>query len=231
MPILYNFHILLASFHTIFGTNLIECPVPVPVCCMFFVSHKIHIKRSPNGIKTNGEFFGIYVIFGKKDQRKTMLEGATRRGRTLGPHGHRVRRLVPFFLHKKANIRIEIMLKFQPNRSYGLSWYSHGWCETTYATRWLRVRVRLLPEYPGTGKRVSRASLPRFAALRRDNTPTPACLSICGISIVQSAPRAVSRWVLYATSLMYVYVAGMSKHALVTEWVCAHMCVWGRVDG
>ena len=81
MPILYNFYILLETFYSIFGTNiLILCPVPVPVCCMFFVSQKIHIKRSPNGIKTDGYFFGIYVIFGKKNQRETLPEGATRQG-------------------------------------------------------------------------------------------------------------------------------------------------------
>ena len=79
MPILYNFYILLVTFYTIFGTNiLIQCPVPVPVCCMFFVSQKIYIKRSPNGIKTDGDFFGIYVIFVKKNQREMMPEGATR---------------------------------------------------------------------------------------------------------------------------------------------------------
>ena len=120
MPIFYNFYILLATFYTIFGTNiLIQCPVPVPVCCMFFVSQNIHIKQNLNGIKTDGDFFGIYAIFGKKNQRETMLEGATRQGRTPGPHGHPVRQLVPFFPRNKANIRIEIMLKFQPNRSYG----------------------------------------------------------------------------------------------------------------
>ena len=81
MPILYNFHILLATFYTIFGTNiLIQCPVPVPVCCMFFVSQKINSKRSPHGIKTDRDFFGIYVIFGKKNQRETMPEGAMRQG-------------------------------------------------------------------------------------------------------------------------------------------------------
>ena len=52
---------------------------------MFFVTQKIHIKQSPNGIKTNGDFFGIYVIFGKKKQRETMPEGATRQGARLGP--------------------------------------------------------------------------------------------------------------------------------------------------
>jgi hypothetical protein len=64
-----------------------------------------------------------------------------------------------------------------------LSWYSQGGgCETTDATGWLKVRARLPLEYPRTGMRVARASLPRFGALRRDNTPTPACLNICGLS-------------------------------------------------
>ena len=64
--------------------------------------------------------------FGKWNQRETMPEGPTRVrgvpqgvGRALGPHGHSVSRLVPFFRRKKANIWIEIVLKFQPNRSYG----------------------------------------------------------------------------------------------------------------
>ena len=81
MPIFFNFHILFATFYIIFGTNiLIQCPVLVPICCMFFVSQKIHIKRSPNGIKTNRDFFGIYMIFGKKNPRETMLEGPTGQG-------------------------------------------------------------------------------------------------------------------------------------------------------
>ena len=120
MPIFYNFHILLATFYTIFGTNiLIQCPVPVPVCCMFFVSQNIHIKRSPNGIKTDGDFFGIYMIFGKKNPRETVPEVATRQGGAPDPRGPPVKRLMPFFRRKKANFRIEIVSKFQPNRSYG----------------------------------------------------------------------------------------------------------------
>ena len=84
MPILFNFHILLATFYTIFGTNiLIQCPVPVPVCCMFYVSQKIHIKRSPIGIKTDRVFFGIFVNFGKKNQHETVPEGPTRQGARL----------------------------------------------------------------------------------------------------------------------------------------------------
>jgi hypothetical protein len=60
---------------------------------MFFVSQNIHIKRSPNEIKTYGDFFGIYVIFGKKNQCETMPEGPTSpRGAssTLGAPGRLV---------------------------------------------------------------------------------------------------------------------------------------------
>ena len=127
MPIFYNFHILLATFYTIFGSNiLIQCPVPVLVCCMFFVSQNIHTKRSPNVIKTYRDFFGIFMIFGKKNQREAMHGGptspvaATRRyGGCWQACGHSLRRLEPFFFRKKDNIRKKIVLKFQPNRSYG----------------------------------------------------------------------------------------------------------------
>ena len=53
-------------FILFFGTNiLIQCPVPVLICCMFFVSQKPNIKRSPNGMKTDRDYFGIFMIFGK----------------------------------------------------------------------------------------------------------------------------------------------------------------------
>ena len=35
---------------------MIQCLVPVPICCMFYVSRRTHIKQSPNGIKTAGEY-------------------------------------------------------------------------------------------------------------------------------------------------------------------------------
>ena len=64
--------------------------------------------------------------FGKKNQRETMPEGATRQGgapqegrRAPEPCVHPVRRLLPFFRRKKSNIRIKIVSKFHPNRSYG----------------------------------------------------------------------------------------------------------------
>ena len=127
MPIFYNFHILLATFYTIFGTNiLIQCPVLVPVCCMFFVSQNIHIKRSPNEIKTDGYFFwNIYDFWEEESTRDDARVAHEVGGRAPGcqacpdPRGHPVRRLEPFFRRKKTNIRIKIVLKFQPNRSYG----------------------------------------------------------------------------------------------------------------
>ena len=127
MPILYNFHIFLATFYMIYWTNLlIQCPVPVPVCCMFFVLQNIHIKRSPNAIKIYGDFFGIFVNFKKWNQHKwrptapKRHQGAPRRPR----HGvvgcaHLVRRLEISFRHKEANYWIKIRSKFQPDRSYG----------------------------------------------------------------------------------------------------------------
>ena len=99
MPILYNFQILLATFYTIFGTNiLIECPVPVPVFCMFFVSQKIHIKRSPNGIKPDRDFFWNIYDFLEEESTRDDARGGHEAGgvpqgvrRALGPRGHPVR--------------------------------------------------------------------------------------------------------------------------------------------
>ena len=76
MPILSNFHILLATFYTIFGTNiLIQCPVPVPVYCMFLVSQNIHIKRSSNGIKTDGELFWNIWDFPEEESTRNSVRG------------------------------------------------------------------------------------------------------------------------------------------------------------
>ena len=87
MPTFYNFYILLASFYTIFGTNiLIQCPVPVPVCCMFYVSQNIHIKQSPNGIKTDGAYFWkIWKIPEEKYTRDGAQGGHEVGGRALPP--------------------------------------------------------------------------------------------------------------------------------------------------
>src|SRR3989337_1405984 len=98
MPIFYNFHILLATFYIIFGTNiLIQCPVPVPVCCMFYVLQKTHINRSPNGIKTYREYcWNICDIWEEESTRDGARGGHEAGGRAHDPRGHPVRRLLLF---------------------------------------------------------------------------------------------------------------------------------------
>ena len=126
MPIFYNFHIFLAIFYIIFGTNiLIQCPVSVPVFCLFFVSQKIHIKRNPNAIKFYGEFFWNICDFWEVESMQTEAHGLHKppwRGpprRAVEPCGHTVSQLGLFFGRKEAYIEKKIVLKFQCNRSYG----------------------------------------------------------------------------------------------------------------
>ena len=127
MPIFYNFYILLATIYMILLDQHTDL-VPSASSCLLHVFCFIgtHIKRSPNAIKTYGDFFWNICQFWEKESTRDDARGGHKAGgapqgvgRALGPCGHSVRRLVPFFSHKKANIRIKIMLKFQPNRSYG----------------------------------------------------------------------------------------------------------------
>ena len=86
----------------------------------FSVSKKQNIKRSPNRIKTDEEYFwNICEIWEEESRREGAGGGHEAGGRALDPRGHPERRLVPFFRPKKANFRIEIVSKIQPNRSYG----------------------------------------------------------------------------------------------------------------
>ena len=57
----------------------------------------------------------LWEVESTRDDARGVHEGE---GRALGPSGHSVRRLLPFFRRKKANIRIQTMLKFEPNQSY-----------------------------------------------------------------------------------------------------------------
>ena len=131
MRILFNFHILLATFYTIFGTNiLIQCPVPVPVYCMFFVSQKPNIKQSPNGIKTDIElFWNIYDFWEVKSRRDGARGGqeigGTPQGgrRALDSPGTPVRRLTLFFYCKKANFMRKIWAKDSPQSELRISGY------------------------------------------------------------------------------------------------------------
>ena len=127
MPILYNFHIFLATFYMIYWSNLlIQCPVPVRLFCMFFVSRKIQIKQSPNAIKFYRELFWNICDFWDLESTQTEAHTAHKTpGHAPGARrvvvgcAHLVRRLGLYFGCKEAYIRKKIMLKSQCNRSYG----------------------------------------------------------------------------------------------------------------
>ena len=116
-----------------------------------------------------------------------------------------------------------------------LSWYSHGGLGSQQMPQGLSVWVRLLLIGPGAGMRVAHASLPRFGALRRDNNPTPACLSIYIWGVhrtVQSAPRAV-----FGGSAMGIWLhicmheACFSGRPCSWPYVCAWACLPVGMDG
>ena len=88
-------------------------------------------------------------------------------GRALGPCGHSIRRLVPFFWRNKANIRIKIVLKFQPNQSYG----SPGSSETVKGQN-LGVQKQKETEREIQSRRGSRPSAAMDAMDQRGN-PSP----------------------------------------------------------
>ena len=116
----------------IFGTNiLIQCPVPVPVCCMFYVLQNIHIKRSPNRIKTGEAYFWKIWKIWKENQRELVPEVVTRRGRACPPGRPyprvlTVRRLTLFFCRKKANIRKKITAKVLGQSELRISIYTRN---------------------------------------------------------------------------------------------------------
>ena len=135
MPILYNFHILLVTFSTIFGPNiLIQCPVPVPVCFMFYVSQKPHIKRSPNGIKTDGEYFWNICDFWEEESTRDGARGGNEaRGHAPGGQarpGPSWPPRAPFHVDYSSRIS-QIFQKYSPSVfiPFGLRliW---GFCET-----------------------------------------------------------------------------------------------------
>jgi hypothetical protein len=129
MPILYNFHIFLVTFYMIYWTNLlIQCPVPVPICCMLFVSQKIHIKRSRNAIKFYGELFWNICDFWELES--SQMEAHTHHktpGRAPGPRrvvmscAHLVHRLGLYFGCKEAYIRKKNRVKISSQSELRIS--------------------------------------------------------------------------------------------------------------
>ena len=97
---------------------------------MFYVSQKPHIKRSPNGIKTDGElFWNIYDFWEVKSTQDVSRGGheagdaPAYPGRTPDPRGPLVRRLMLYFGCKKANFWKNIWAKVSIQSELRISGY------------------------------------------------------------------------------------------------------------
>ena len=95
--------------------------MPVPVCCMFYVSQKTNIKQSPNRIKTDGELFWNICDLGEEESMRDGAQGGHEAGgtpqggrRALDPRWHPIRQLTLFFCSKKANFMRKIWAKDSP---------------------------------------------------------------------------------------------------------------------
>ena len=103
--------------------------MPVPVCCMFLVSQNIHIKWSPNGIKTEGAYFWKIWKIWKENQREPVPEVVTRQGgapplgRPPYPREPTVRELTLFFCRKKLIFGKKITAKVSGQSELRISIY------------------------------------------------------------------------------------------------------------
>ena len=107
--------------------------MPVPVCCIFFVSPKTHIKRSPNGTKTDRElFWNIYDFWEVKSTRDGArggqeIGGAPQGGRrALDSPENSIRWLMLFFCRKKANFMRKIWAKDSPQSELRIFGYKRN---------------------------------------------------------------------------------------------------------
>ena len=91
-----------SNFISFFGTNLLtQCPVPVVVFCLFFTSHEINIKRSPNTAKLAGDY--LWTRTPKMSQSRTW--GVPQGGTThQGAPGASVASRTPSLHYKFPNI-------------------------------------------------------------------------------------------------------------------------------
>ena len=90
-------------------------------------------NRVQMGYKRTENYFGIFVIFGRKNQCETVPEVATRvacaptlTGRAPDPRGPLVRRLTPFFGRKKANFWKNIWAKVSIQSELRISEYKRN---------------------------------------------------------------------------------------------------------
>ena len=86
-----------------------------------------HIKRSPNGIKTDGNYFWkIRRIWEEKSTRDGARGRHEAGGRAPDPRGPPVRRLLLFFGCKKANFRRKIWAKVSIQSELRISIYTRN---------------------------------------------------------------------------------------------------------
>lgn len=97
---------------------------------MFYVSQKTNIKRSPNGIKTDGELFWNIWDFPEEESTRNIVRGGHEIGgvpqggrRALASRGPPVRWLMPFFFRKKANFMRKNWSKNSPQSELRISGY------------------------------------------------------------------------------------------------------------
>ena len=107
-----------------------QCPVSVPVCCMFYVSQKTNIKGNPNGIKKDRELFWNIWDFSEEESTQNGVRGghetggrALPPGRALGSRVPPIRRLTLYFCRKKANFTRKIWAKDSPQSELRISRY------------------------------------------------------------------------------------------------------------
>ena len=93
------------------------------VSCFAENPYQTESKRKEN-------IFGLFLIFGKKNQHETVPEGATTQGgapqgcgHVPDPRGHPVRRLLLFFGRKKSNFRRKILAKVSIQSEIRISRY------------------------------------------------------------------------------------------------------------
>ena len=98
---------------------MIQCPVPVPVCCMFLVWQNIHIKQDKNG----RSLFLENMENSEGKSTRTSARGGHKAGGAPYPREPTVRWLMLFFYRKKSNFMRKIWAKDSPQSELWISGY------------------------------------------------------------------------------------------------------------